>query len=396
MKSLFSRTSLGVILLVGAVIRLVFLVVNLEVLTLPQGGADAMGFERGAWVLSEQGREGITHYLFSGGQFLTLLGSYVYDLTGRLPYALGGIMVVLGLGVIILSYHAALELWEEERMARLISWGAALFPQLVLHSVLFLREIPVSFCLAAASLCAVRYVKRNNLVYAVWFAFWVVLGALFHSAVILALPAFLLGSMLARPRGVQGKVNYYAVNAAAALVLVGVVYFVNETGYGLGKFGGSLDEALDTFERQESMATLGGAAFPEWMRIRGGLSDAWKIPVRFVAFLFAPLIPFMVRSPGHLLGVIDAALYLFLFWQIFRNWGTIRENRAVVVLLVVMLVLFLGYSLGVSNFGTAIRHRAKIAPMLLLLGAGLPYLRRVRSGARRPAAAPVRRHALTT
>lgn len=355
-----------------------------------------MGFERRAWNLSEFGRGGMTEYLFSGAQFLSWLGSFLYDFTGRAPYALGSIMVLLGLGVVYLAYRTALELWSDGRIARMIAWGAALFPQLVLHSVLFLREIPVSFCLAAASLCAVRYVKRNNLVYAVWFAFWIVLGALFHSAVILALPAFLLGSMLARPRGVQGKVKYYAINAAAALVLVGVVYFVNETGYGLGKFGGSLDEALDTFEQQEMRATHGGAAFPEWMRIRGGLSDAWKIPVRFVAFLFAPLIPFMVRSPGHLLGVIDAALYLFLFWQIFRNWGAIRENRAVVVLLVVMLVLFLGYSLGVSNFGTAIRHRAKIAPMLLLLGAGLPYLRRVRSGARRPAAAPVRRHALTT
>lgn len=371
-----TRTSLGVILLVGAVIRLVFLVVNLEVLTLPQGGADALRFERGAWVLSEQGREGITHYLFSGGQFLTLLGSYVYDLTGRLPYALGGIMVVLGLGVIILSYHAALELWEEERMARLISWGAALFPQLVLHSVLFLREIPVSFCLAAASLCAVRYVKRNNLVYAVWFAFWIVLGALFHSAVILALPAFLLGSMLARPHGVQGKVKYYAVNVGAALVLLGVIYLANETGFGLGKFGGSLDSTLEQFERQEQAGTAGGAAFPEWMRIRGGAADAWKIPIRYIAFLFSPLIPFMVRSPHHLLGVIDGALYLYLIWQIYRNWGAIKHNRAVVVLLVVLLVLNLVYALGVSNFGTAIRHRAKMSPILLLLGAGLPYLRR--------------------
>lgn len=375
MKGVFSRTSLGVILIVGAVIRIIFLVVNLDVMTLPQGGADAVGFEREAWALSEQGRVGITHYLVSGGRFLTLIGSYVYDLTGRLPYALGGMMVIFGLGVIFLSYHAALELWEEERMARLIAWGAALFPQLVLHSVLFLREIPVSFCLAAAALCAVRYVKRNNLVYAVWFALWIVLGALFHSAVILALPAFLLGSMLARPRGTRGKVKYYAINLAAALVLIGVTYIINETGYGLNKFGGSLDEALDTFEKQELRSTLGGAAFPEWMRIRGGLSDAWKIPIRFVAFLFAPLIPFMVRSPGHLLGVVDSALYLYLFWQIYRNWGEVRENRAVVLLLVVALALFLGYSLGVSNFGTAIRHRAKMAPILILLGAGLPYLK---------------------
>lgn len=376
MQNVFSRTSIGIILLVGSLIRLMFLVVNLEVTTLPQGGADAVGYERTAWMLSEFGRGDILSYLSSGSKFLALLGSYVYDIFGRSPYVLGGLMVLLGVGVIALLYQTALELWGDRRVARLIAWGAALFPQLVLHSVLFLREIPVSFCLALGALCVVRYVKRNNIAYAIIFAISSVVGSFFHSAVILALPAFLLGTMLARPRGAQTKLKYYVVNAVAALVLVATIYVVNETGYGLDKFGGSFEGALDTFQEQEMRGTKGGAAYPEWMRVRGGLADAWKVPIRFVAFLFAPIVPFMVRSPGHLLGVIDAALYLFLFWSIYKNWETIKGNRAVIVLLVVMLILFLGYSLGVSNFGTAIRHRAKISPILILLGAGLPYLNR--------------------
>lgn len=374
MTGVFSKTTIGVILIVGGILRLAFLIVNLEFMTLPQGGADAVGFERSAWRLSEFGRQELDHYLLSGGHFLTLLGSYVYDLTGRAPYVLGLVMVALGLGVIYLTYRAALELWEDERIARMIAWWAALFPQLVLHSVLFLREIPVSFCLAAAALYAVRFVKRNNVVYALWFSGWIVLGTLFHSGVIFAIPALLLGTILARPRGSRGRVKVYAVNMVAALVLVGAIYVVNETGYGLGKFGGSLDEALEQFEQQEQSGTLGGAAYPEWMRVRGGLSDAWKIPVRFVTFLFSPLIPFMVRSGGHLLGVVDAALYLYLFWLLYRHWGAIRRNRPVVVLLVVLLALCLVYALGVSNFGTAIRHRAKMSPILLILAAGLPAL----------------------
>ena len=369
---------IGVILVAGLVLRLVFLVVNLEVTTLPQGGADAKRFERDAWNIVEFGRADFVHYLESGSEFIVLVGSFIYSVTGRAPYVLGLIMVLLGVGVIYLSYRAALELWGDERMARIVAWSAALFPQLVLHSVLFLREIPVSFCLAAAALFAVRFVKRNDLAQAVLFAGCVVIGALFHSGVIFALPALLLGMMLARPRGQRGKAKYYAVNTAAALVLVGAVYTANETGFGLGKFGGSLEGALEQFEQQELHGTEGGAAYPEWMRVRGGLSDAWKIPIRFIALVFAPIVPLMVRSPGHLLGVIDAALYMFLFWSLFRNWGAIKKNRAVIILLVVLLTLFLVYALGVSNFGTGIRHRAKMSPILLLLAAGLPYLRRRR------------------
>lgn len=372
-----TRYSLGVILLVGFAIRIAFLIVNYDVTTLPQGGADAVGFENRAWQHAQFGGASIMEYLRSSSDFIVLVGSVIYSVTGRQPYVLGFTMMLLGLGVIYLAYRSALELWEDENVARMVAWGAALFPQLVLHSVLFLREIPVSFCLAAASLCVVRYVKRNNLIYTFWFAVWVAVGSLFHSGVIFAIPGFLLGMLIARPRGEKGKFKYYAVNIGAALVLVGVIYLVNETGIGLGKFGGSLEDTLERFERQELAGTKGGAAFPEWMRVRGGGSDAWKIPVRYAAFLFSPLIPFMVRSIHHLLGLIDGALYLFLFWGLYRNWSTIKKNRAVVVLLVVLLVLCLVYALGVSNFGTAIRHRAKMSPILLLLGAGMPYLQRV-------------------
>ena len=368
------RASLGVILLVGLAIRVIFLIVNLEFTTLPQGGADAVGFERKAWAAAEQGRDELGYYLQSSSEFIVLVGSYVYGVTGRAPYVLGLMMVTLGLGVIYLSHRAALELWGNGRVALMVAWGAALFPQLVLHSVLFLREIPVSFCLAGATLSAIRFVKRGDLVQVVWFSCWVAVGALFHSGVIFAIPALLVGMLLARPRGARARFKFYLVNAFGALVLASVIYVANQTGFGLGKFGGSLDDALEQFEQQEMRGTLGGAAYPEWMRVRGGASDAWKIPVRFVTFLFSPLIPFMVRSGGHLLGVVDAALYLYLFWLLYRHWGAIRRNRPVVVLLVVLLALCLVYALGVSNFGTAIRHRAKMSPILLILAAGLPAL----------------------
>lgn len=373
-----TRFSLGITLLVGAAIRLALIIINVEVTTLPQGGADAIHFERAAWELSELGRGDITQYLMSGTGAITLLGSFVYDFTGRSPYVLGLAMLVLGLGVIYFVYQAVLELWDDKRMARAAAWFAALFPQLTLHSVLFLRETPVSFCLAAAALCAIRFVKRNNIAYAIWFSVWVLVGTLFHSGVIVAIPAFILGILLVRPRTNRGAIKRYTVNVGAAAVLLVAIYTMNSTGYGLNKFGGSLDSAVEQFEQKELRRTVGDAAFPDWMRIRGGMSDVWKIPIRIVAFLFAPMLPLMVRSPQHLLGVVDAALYLILFWTVWRNWDNVKDNRAAVVLLVILMALCIVYALGVANFGTAIRHRAKMSPILLLIAAGLPYLQQAR------------------
>lgn len=370
------RLTLPVILAIGLLVRLAFLVINFEVTTLPQGGADALGFERLAWEFSRGHHEALSHYLASGSQFFALLGSYIYAITGRAPYALGLTMVLLGVGVIMIVYRASFDLWGDAHVARIAACCAALFPQLILHSVLFLREMPVSFCVAAATLCAIRYATHNKIKHVIWYSFWVAAGSLFHSGIIVAIPALLLGMMLSRPRGGKRKARFYTVNIIAAVVLMGTIYAANETGYGLGKFGGSLDDVISAFEEQELGSTLGGAAFPEWMRVRGGFSDVWKLPVRLVSFLFSPLIPFMVRSPGHLLGALDAALYLALFLVLYKNWDIVKKNRAAVVLMVIIFTLSFVYAMGVSNFGTAIRHRAKIVPALLILATGFPELRR--------------------
>ena len=365
---------LGIILLVGFVLRVVLVVVNLEVATLPQGGGDAIGFERKAWEHAARGRAPLSYYVLSSSEFIVLPGSLVYSLTGRAPYVLALLMVALGVGVIYLAHQTALELWDDAKAARAVAWAVALFPQLLLHSALFLREIPVAFCLAGAGLSAIRYVKRNDLKQVVWFSCWIAVGALFHSGVIFAIPALVLGNLLARPRGGRARVRYYATNILAVVLLAGVMYAVNATGFGLGKFGGSLDQVPETFTTRELQDVTGDAAFPEWLRIRGGVSEAWKVPVRYVALVFSPLVPYMVRQPEHVLGLVDAALYLGLFWIVVRHWRTLKENRPAFVLLVVVLMLLLTYALGVSNFGTAIRHRAKMAPLLLILAAGLPGL----------------------
>lgn len=368
--------SLGLILVIGLILRLLLVIINIEIATLPQGGGDAKVFERKAWDHAQFGGESLSYYLRSTSDFIVLPGSLIYSVTGRNPYALALVMVSLGLWMIFLTYRAALELWGDARIASRVAWAAALFPSLVLHSAMFLREIPVSLCLAGAALYAIRYVKRYKLQHIGGFLCWIGVGSFFHSGVIFAIPAFVLGVMVTRPSGSAGGFKVYATNAIAALILAGAIFVANETGFGLGKFHGSLDEMTDQFEAQELRGTRGDAAYPESLRIRGGLSDAWKIPVRFVALIFSPLVPFMVRGPSHILGIVDAGLYFFLFWSLYRNWRTVKNNRPVVVLLVIILALFFVYALGVANFGTAIRHRAKVVPILLILAAGLPELRR--------------------
>ncbi len=361
-------------MLVSFILRATLVVYGSEVGSLRQS-SDAFGYLRKAKELSRDPQMGFMSVFGPEGGALEYAGALVYSVTDYAPMVLGFIMAGLGTGIVYLSYRSALELWGNERSARAVAWGVTLFPQLALHSALFLKEIPVSFCLTVAAYFAIHYVKRNHINHVVGYFVAVAIAASLHSGVLVAMPALIVSMMIVRPRGGRMRSSYYATNLTAVLILLTILHFANKTSVGMEKFGGSFEAALHNFEQRELRDSAGTAGYPQWMRVRGGISDTWKVPIRFVALLYSPLLPFMIRSASHMLGALDAGLYLYLCWNIYRNWSGFKQNRAALVLFVVMFALYLLFSMGVSNFGTAIRHRAKMAPLLLIVSAGLPSLR---------------------
>jgi len=75
----------------------------------------------------------------------------------------------------------------------------------------------------------------------------------------------------------------------------------------------------------------------------------------------------MVRSLEHIIGVFDSSVYLALAFNAFRRRRTIRASSAGRCVFWSFLVLALVYAIGTSNFGTAIRHRVKVLPLLIIL-----------------------------
>ena len=376
------RIGIGPILVLAGVLRLVPLIVHNYLRPLPQGTADAVRFERLAWEMSQGTRGALWDYIGSAVNLLAYLGSLIYDVTGRQPVALSLAMVVLGVAMVYVVYRIVFDITCDSVASRVAALATAVFPQLVLHSVLFLREIPVAFLLLVGFWGATRFLTRQSLPGLVVFCASTFLATLFHTGAIIAIPGLLLGTLIARSGTERRGFGRLVVNATAVMALLGVITFMDQTGIGLGKFGGSFDSAMDVFETSEARSTMGGAAYPEWMRIRGGIeSEGWKIPIRYMAFLFSPLVPFLVRGGSHLLGVLDAGLYMVMFGVILRNWRGILQNRALLALLVMGLSLAFVYALGVSNFGTAIRHRAKIVPLFIVISVSVHALLSTRAPA---------------
>ncbi|WP_456376719.1 hypothetical protein [Lutibacter sp.] len=349
------------ILLIAFIIRFVLLFINNFIFVLPQGDGDAIIIEFYAFKFSN-----ITNLdyglVFSQGHFfLAYLGSLLYSVIGREPFIFGLLMVVLGTIVVDKVYTASFLLWNNKDVAIKVTWFTALFPQLCLHSALILRETPVNLFLILAIISFIKYWKYSQNKELIWFVFYIVIAALFHSGVLFAFLGILILSLT------SSKQNKFRNRFLLPLVIIISVIFINYWGLGLQKFGGSIENITDQFQARESMQTMGNSAYPSWMLISGGLSEFWKLPIRYIAFLFSPLVPFMVKNPKHIIGLFDGVLYLLLFYNIYKNRRLIKSNSAARGILIMSLFLILVFSLGVSNVGTAIRHRAKIVPMLLIL-----------------------------
>jgi hypothetical protein len=365
--------SIGVVLVVAFLFRLTLVVVEMNFYELPDSGKDDRRFERLAWEWTNVKNPPADQFSESGAGTFVKIGSTLYSLFGRVPWLWSLILVVLSTATVYNIYKATYLLWNDRTQAIRVGWFAALFPELAELSAVILREVPIHFFLSLAVISLIKFWKYKKKPHIVLFIIYTALCILFHSALIAVLLGFGMGIFLISQ---EGKNKSLAPKVMMFVLVAGGLMIVNYTGFGLSKFGGSFESAFDTFESGEAHSVMGTAGYPEWMKMRNGITDIWKLPIRYVAFLFSPVLPFMVKKASHLAGIIDAAMYLLMAWSFYKNRKVIKENKSAYLILIISITLAFLFSLGVSNFGTAIRHRAKLLPLMLVLAVDFKALRR--------------------
>ena len=137
--------SISKILIVALIIRVFLLLFGHYVSPLPGGNLDAEYFERKAWEFAQGGIfDVLGNFDFGPFVFFSSLHAIPYSLFGRSILMAQSIGLLFGIGLVFYSWKLANILWGE-RIAKKVGWTIALFPSLILYSILFLREVYVSF-----------------------------------------------------------------------------------------------------------------------------------------------------------------------------------------------------------------------------------------------------------
>ncbi|WP_018867259.1 MULTISPECIES: glycosyltransferase family 39 protein [unclassified Thioalkalivibrio] len=344
---------------------------------LPQGGADAISFERRAWFWAQSGCGNLGDHFSMGSSYLhSWLIANVYACADRAPLAFQAVNIALGMLTVYLIARIAEQLWDRQAAVR-AAWIAALFPILIVNAAVPLREVWFTAFFLLGVLWLVRWVQSQRTGFLVAAVGVLLASAIVHGAAVFAIAGIavvLVGwSIREFLRAADlGRIRPGLLFGGVLLGSAGVMGFLVMDDMRFSSIGqlGDVMEQTETLDQRAERSARGGAAYPSFLIPSNDLQALVLTPIRMGYLLFGPPL-WEVRSPVHLVGMLEGLFYLslVLLLALYRHhWWQRQDFRLLVVIFVVLTIIF---AWGTSNFGTAARHRAKFLGILIALAAGL-------------------------
>lgn len=356
------------------IVRLIVMLLGHYFINLPDSTNDALGFESGAWVMAQSGFLNISdNFPGFNSFFYTWLISIPYTIFGRSILMMQSINLLFGLLSILLIWLITKKIWDDET-ANKVGWVSALFPSLILYSVLPLREAGAGFFLLVAIIGVINWYKTKDLISITLITIGFIGAGFFHGVLALGIIIFIsiisfdylkifINSLVKR----RLHLKSFLVIIFSIILFSSIVSNKLRVQY-IGNF-----ESIKKLERISNTILVrlkGGAAYGEWSKINSITEIFYKLPSRFVYFLYSPF-PWDIKKTTHLFGLFDGFLYLLLSIFIVLNRKAIFKDPSLKIIFIIILLYLIIFSLGVSNFGAGLRHRTKFVLELILLAGPL-------------------------
>lgn len=348
-------------------------------MTLPYVGADGATFTGRALTYSEYPLSQLLGMLdYRSAHSYSVLGAVLYKAFGFSELILPSLNLFLGVANTAFGAVIAYRLFGR-KAASTAAMLICLYPFTALNSVAAVREELSIFFFLAGLFILVGWIKagrRFNLLLSLPF---LVLAAFVHPgwvAAILGLVIYFVWSLFRDAIQMKGGAGRAGLSLAMGVVMMGACAVVLWNGVELGKgveISTDLDSIADTVAARFQREATGGTAYPSFVAVGDPFTQPWLIPLRVVYFLYSPF-PWDIRSPVHLLGLFAGALYAFLTFRAYKSYRGFKQEPRILVLHYMLVMLTLMFALGVTNSGTAIRHKAKFYVLLVVVAA--PTFRR--------------------
>lgn len=346
------------IIIFSLLLRIIFIVWDIKmsnIFQLPNSGKDSSGFYNS--IIRITGDYSLIFQKVYGGLYVKIL-SIMTIFLGRSRYTLQFINTLIGMIIIDITFNTISKTKIEEKTKDLLYIIIAFFPQTIIFSSILLRENFITLFNLLAFYFLYLWIKNKGKIQIVFAIMFILLASLFHSGSILGLLGILL---------VYGwRSNFLLISnkiiKTFIFVFIFIMFYISFKEVFFSQFLkiDSLEDILDLFD-----ISYGNSAYLTNINPENIFQVILWFPILFIYFLAMPL-PYAFRDGMDLISFIfDSSFYIFFVYQLFKNRKTIKESKYGVLILFIFLPLIV-FSIGVRNTGTAIRHRHKFFPAMVM------------------------------
>lgn len=380
---LLSSTNRRMVFTVLLGVRWLLLLYQARYMNLPLGGIDWYRFHSHAAGLLNRSSI-IWDVLFDAGSSLFIkLVALIYGAFGVNAAQINFWVFFTSLVTFRYILLAARELGGSSPLAEVTALLFLAWPNEAVLSVTYLREMPIQALVAFSLYQFVVFIKRKSARALLAAILSAAAATMMHSGLLGILLVYLfVAATLSSKRGLSAL---NPVRVGAFVLVVGLLMTSPIASSLTTKFGdvGSAEDVV-----VETQSVLGNTAYIS-RTPANSIDLLLQTPWRVLLFVLSPL-PWQVYSVGTAIAwLLDGVLRLWVMYRLiryFRHAATDlpwkRATRSSLVMM--LLVTYIIFAWGTSNYGTAMRHRAKVFPVEIIVVYAAYESSGLRRGRRRP------------
>ena len=365
-KEFKNKDILTLIAWIGFSLRLIFLIWDLNcrnIFVLPNSGLDTETFA----IFAESG--------FLYGDYGRIRGyskfiAFWYNFFGIERVIPQYINVLLGTTQIMLCYRICKMLNLKRFPIYICVFLLSVLPNTLIMNAILLRETIICFIVALSVYMFVKWQVGGGLHYVIYAMVFSCIGAYFHSGAIAALLGEAVVYCLYDKRSKTIKLKGKSIVMAAVCICIFFAIYALLGDALFGKFARveSAEDIVGTAEYYDN----GGAAYNAGFAINNtALNLIVNTPIRMLYFVVSPM-PWDWRGLQDIIAFFfSSTVFGYAYYSSIVNLkkklGTKEKRTLILSFLIFALCSAAVFAWGVSNSGTALRHREKFLFIYIVL-----------------------------
>lgn len=294
--------------------------------------------------------------------------TFVYSISDSSRIIAQYINVMFGCGIVYLIYQITKLFRIKDSTRKFVIIVAVFMPQLIIFSGILLREAWVSFFIVASVYYFFQWYIKCNALNIALVIITILIAAAMHSGALMVLAGYSIAIITYSPAHKKITIDLTAIFKLTIIVIIIVSFFTSDYSEIFTEKFASLENE-DYFIDRVNNINSGGSAYLQWINVNSTTQGLLFSPLKMFYFLYSP-VPFDWRGVGDIVAFfLDSVMYIYFSIIIFRNYRKIRNREQKIIinyLLLSIIAIVFTFSYGTYNSGTAIRHRAKIFPIILI------------------------------